>query len=242
MVNVHRSHSADNQTDQVSARVGRRCMSSGHRGGEQWLTGVVSARDRPTHAAPLKIIWRVAGKCCPLTRPQGLSITNWSRTTFAADAFQREDNIGIQFGDVSNGLCDVDLDCAEARALAPLLLPPTDAVFLRRATAPQSHWLYVSDLWRTAKRAARRPTPTRCLRPRTGARRCCWFVAHRSARQAAAHGWRHVDGAAVAAPVGRTGALVSRWRPCARSRRRPDPRGRHFGSRGIASAALPGSG
>lgn len=34
-----------------------------------------------------------------------------------------------------------------------MLLPPTDAVF-GRATAPQSHWLYVSDLWRTAKRAA----------------------------------------------------------------------------------------
>lgn len=80
-------------------------------------------------------------------------ITGWSRTAFTADAFEPDDNIGIQLGDVSGGLCDVDLDCAEARALAPLLLPPTDAVF-GRATAPQSHWLYVSDVWRTSKRAA----------------------------------------------------------------------------------------
>ena len=51
-------------------------------------------------------------------------------------------NIGVQLGPRSNGLSDVDLDCAEARALAPHLLPPTGAVF-GRPSNPRSHYLYV---------------------------------------------------------------------------------------------------
>jgi hypothetical protein len=51
-------------------------------------------------------------------------------------------NIGVQLGPKSNGLTDVDLDCAEARALAPHFLPSTGAVF-GRPSSPRSHWLYV---------------------------------------------------------------------------------------------------
>lgn len=51
-------------------------------------------------------------------------------------------NLGLVCG--SNGLCDVDLDCSEARALARLLLPPTPRRH-GRASAPNSHWLYRAD-------------------------------------------------------------------------------------------------
>src|SRR5215210_4689168 len=55
-----------------------------------------------------------------------------------------EQNIGVQLGAKSNGLADVDLDCAEAVSLAPYFLPPTDAVF-GRASKPSSHYLYQID-------------------------------------------------------------------------------------------------
>jgi hypothetical protein len=51
-------------------------------------------------------------------------------------------NIGIRLGEVSGGLADVDLDCAEARAHASTFLPPTPAVFGRKST-PRSHRLYI---------------------------------------------------------------------------------------------------
>jgi putative DNA primase/helicase len=54
-------------------------------------------------------------------------------------------NVGIELGPKSNGLTDVDLDCAEAAAIAPYLLPPTTAIF-GRASSRASHWLYVTDL------------------------------------------------------------------------------------------------
>src|SRR5262245_53290533 len=59
-------------------------------------------------------------------------------------------NIGVQHGPVSHGLLDIDLDCREARALAEYFLPPTDAIFGRKSS-PRSHWLYKSDLWKSAK-------------------------------------------------------------------------------------------
>jgi hypothetical protein len=61
-------------------------------------------------------------------------------------------NIGVQLGRESGGLCDVDLDCAEAIALAEYLLPPTNAVFGRRSK-PASHWLYTTGLCDTEQRA-----------------------------------------------------------------------------------------
>lgn len=57
-------------------------------------------------------------------------------------------NIGIMMGDASNGVTDIDLDCPIARELAPALLPPTKARF-GRASSPNSHWLYITDLCKT---------------------------------------------------------------------------------------------
>lgn len=49
-------------------------------------------------------------------------------------------NIGILLGEPSGGLVDIDLDCPEAIALAPSILP--DTLCFGRATALRSHWLY----------------------------------------------------------------------------------------------------
>lgn len=38
-------------------------------------------------------------------------------------------NIGIQLGATSSGLTDFDLDCTEAIAIAPVVLPKTGAIF-----------------------------------------------------------------------------------------------------------------
>jgi hypothetical protein len=61
-------------------------------------------------------------------------------------------NIGIILGVASGGLCDLDLDCFEAIAAAPYLLPRT-AVF-GHASKRGSHWIYQTDLCETQDRAA----------------------------------------------------------------------------------------
>jgi hypothetical protein len=57
--------------------------------------------------------------------------------------FGRGENIGVILGAASGELADIDLDCPEALALAPLYLPATGAVF-GRASKPQSHRLYIA--------------------------------------------------------------------------------------------------
>src|SRR5207248_2910327 len=57
-------------------------------------------------------------------------------------------NIGVLLGEASNGLTDLDLDCGEAIALAPRLLPSTSAVFGRKSSRG-SHRLYYSSLTAT---------------------------------------------------------------------------------------------
>ncbi len=52
-------------------------------------------------------------------------------------------NIGVILGDPSGGLVDIDLDCAQAIELAPLILPATRT--FGRASKPASHWLYITD-------------------------------------------------------------------------------------------------
>jgi len=42
--------------------------------------------------------------------------------------FENESNIGLLLGEASGGLIDVDLDCDEALALAPIYLPYTGLV------------------------------------------------------------------------------------------------------------------
>lgn len=55
----------------------------------------------------------------------------------------RGGNIGLRLGPLSGDLADLDLDCAEALALADLYLPETSAVF-GRASKPASHRLYIA--------------------------------------------------------------------------------------------------
>lgn len=61
------------------------------------------------------------------------------------DDFPPGINVGILLGEPSGGLIDIDLDCPEARDLAPAILPDSTSVFGRSST-PQSHYLYQSDL------------------------------------------------------------------------------------------------
>lgn len=64
-------------------------------------------------------------------------------------------NIGVVLGPMSGGLTDVDLDCAEALALAPYLLPKTAAIFGRKSN-PNSHCLYRTTLADTLGKAVLR--------------------------------------------------------------------------------------
>ena len=68
---------------------------------------------------------------------QNLRITDLD----APHYFKGEPNVGIILGAASNGLTDLDLDCAEAIELATIFMPPTHAIF-GRASKPRSHWLY----------------------------------------------------------------------------------------------------
>jgi hypothetical protein len=64
---------------------------------------------------------------------------HWLTSKTAPDYFERGDvNVGVQLGDKSNGLSDVDLDCREALVIGPLLLPETNALFGRKSK-PRSH-------------------------------------------------------------------------------------------------------
>jgi hypothetical protein len=64
----------------------------------------------------------------------------------ASQYFNREPaNVGVLLGPASGGLTDVDLDCAEAIAVAPYTLPKTGAIF-GRASKRASHRLYITDL------------------------------------------------------------------------------------------------
>jgi P4 family phage/plasmid primase-like protien len=79
---------------------------------------------------------------------------DWQKTPFHPAQFNgNAQNVGIQFGAVSGGLVDVDLDTMTAIGFAPEFLPATNAVFGRKSK-PAAHQLYVTDLYKTEKRAA----------------------------------------------------------------------------------------
>jgi Bifunctional DNA primase/polymerase, N-terminal len=61
-------------------------------------------------------------------------------------------NIGVMLGPSSHGLTDVDLDCDQARAIAPYILPRTGAIF-GRASSRAAHRLYYTDLSINADKA-----------------------------------------------------------------------------------------
>jgi P4 family phage/plasmid primase-like protien len=78
----------------------------------------------------------------------------WQKRPFAPEQFDgNAQNVAVQLGAESGGLCDIDLDNMLAIGLAPEFLPATGAIFGRRSK-PLSHQLYVSDLYKTEKRAA----------------------------------------------------------------------------------------
>jgi len=78
-------------------------------------------------------------------RSKAPKAAGWDKRAFRVEelgrAFGAGDNIGIVLGPRSAGLVDVDLDCAEALALADVYLPPTQAVF-GRVSKPRSRRLY----------------------------------------------------------------------------------------------------
>ena len=77
-------------------------------------------------------------------REKGPTYPDWQN--FKADETTQFSgmNLGLLDGAPSNGLVDCDLDCSEALALAPLVLPATGAIFGRQSK-PRSHWLYRCD-------------------------------------------------------------------------------------------------
>ena len=90
-------------------------------------------------------------------RKKGPLIDAWQDLRVTADTALAyfngaRQNIGIILGLASGGLTDLDLDCPEAIAAAPYILPRT-AIF-GRATKPASHWVYRTNLHKTKDRAA----------------------------------------------------------------------------------------
>jgi P4 family phage/plasmid primase-like protien len=57
--------------------------------------------------------------------------------------FAGDVGVGLSLGEPSGWLVDVDLDCEEARRLAPEFLPPTQAK-TGRPGSPDSHWWYIA--------------------------------------------------------------------------------------------------
>jgi hypothetical protein len=79
---------------------------------------------------------------------------DWQKRPFDPVQFNGNSlNVAVQFGDVSGGLADIDLDSMDAIGLATYFLPATGAIFGRNSK-PCSHQLYVSDLYRTETKAA----------------------------------------------------------------------------------------
>src|SRR5262245_4415797 len=80
--------------------------------------------------------------------------TDWQTRAFDVRQFNgNAQNVGIQLGEASKGLADVDLDCREAIGLALEFLPSTPSIFGHRSR-PMSHMLFVSDLYKTETKAA----------------------------------------------------------------------------------------
>lgn len=81
----------------------------------------------------------------PLVRGEKKADTKWRQKTYTENDFQDDSNLAVKLGEPSNGLVDIDCDCAMAVAAAKLLMPQT-RVF-GRASKPESHYLiYCPDL------------------------------------------------------------------------------------------------
>ena len=64
----------------------------------------------------------------------------WPGMEVGPDDFKDGDNYGVKMGD-RHGSADGDMDCAEAIAVAPVLLPPTGMIW-GHDSAPFSHYIY----------------------------------------------------------------------------------------------------
>ena len=74
---------------------------------------------------------------------KGPRIKDWQTREFTPADFPPGGNVGLILGPRSGELVDIDLDCAEALALADIYLPATGGVF-GRASKPRSHRLFVA--------------------------------------------------------------------------------------------------
>ncbi len=90
-------------------------------------------------------------------RKKGPRLDDWQNLRISAETAPSyfngvPQNVGVILGKASDGLTDLDLDCPEAIAAAPYILPRT-AVF-GHASKPASHWVYRTNLSETQDRAA----------------------------------------------------------------------------------------
>jgi hypothetical protein len=84
-------------------------------------------------------------------------IDDWQKLRITADNARLhfnggEQNVGVQMGGNSNGLCDVDLDCPEAVVIGGFFLKKT--LIFGRPGKRESHWLYKTNLADTEPGAA----------------------------------------------------------------------------------------
>lgn len=86
-------------------------------------------------ARPLPLV--PGSKAAAIKDYQAISYTPEPRSRWE----EGEYGIGMILGPQRDGLIDFDLDCDEAIALAPYILPPTGAVF-GRPGKPRSHYMY----------------------------------------------------------------------------------------------------
>ncbi len=127
--------------DELDDRAGARAAQDGERDVRTWVREYIR---RGWCVLPLP----PRSKRCVLDGWPDLKITDADVPSY----FGGSSNVGVLLGEPSGGLTDVDLDCAEALALADALLPETSSSF-GRAGAPRSHRLYVSPAARTVKYA-----------------------------------------------------------------------------------------
>lgn len=87
-------------------------------------------------------------------REKAPTLAGWPQFTCTVDDvpehFDLGDNVGLILGARSGHLVDVDLDCEEARLLAPAFLPATGMVHGRQGN-PTSHWWYRAEVAKPIK-------------------------------------------------------------------------------------------
>ena len=107
-------------------------MANEHQG-ESLLSAAIGYRDRGWCPVPVRFQSKAG-------------ISGWLQFDPTDDAVLHHfgngrTNIGVLLGERSRGLVDIDLDCPEARQLAPIFLPATDVRFGREG-ARGSHFFY----------------------------------------------------------------------------------------------------